>query len=107
MLDGEADIAPLSIPRAEVISVAKRALRRGERLGLAGQDTVYGLIERADSARQEGLLPMGLAPNAEVLVDLAPDQAIRWEDVAVEETPLLAMRQAQERMWEPTGGRHA
>ncbi len=107
VLDGEADIAPLSIPRAEVISVAKRALRRGERLGLAGQDTVYGLIERADSARQEGLLPMGLAPNAEVLVDLAPDQAIRWEDVAVEETPLLAMRQAQERMWEPTGGGHA
>ena len=42
-----------------------------------------------------------------LIFTMAPDQAIRWEDVAVEETPLLAMRQAQERMWEPTGGGHA
>lgn len=105
-LDHEASIAPLAVPRAEVIPVAKRALRRGERLGLAGEDTVYGLIEEADIARQEGLLPMGLSPNAEVLVDLAPDQPIRWEDVAVAETPLLAMRREQDRMWgHPAEGR--
>lgn len=99
-LDLEPSIAPLPVPRAEVITVAKRALRRGERLGLAGEDTVYGLIEEADIAREEGLLPMGLAPNAQVLVDLAPDQPIRWEDVAVAETPLLGMRKEQDRMWE-------
>jgi predicted homoserine dehydrogenase-like protein len=105
-LDLEPSIAPLPVPRAEVITVAKRALRRGERLGLAGEDTVYGLIEEADIAREEGLLPMGLAPNAEVLADLAPDQPIRWEDVAVEGTPLLAMRREQDRMWgHPAEGR--
>jgi predicted homoserine dehydrogenase-like protein len=105
-LDHEASIAPLPIPKAEVITAAKRPLRRGERLGLAGEDTVYGLIEEADIARQEGLLPMGLAPNAEVLVDLAPDQPIRWEDVAPEETPLLAMRKEQDRLWRyPAEGR--
>jgi predicted homoserine dehydrogenase-like protein len=98
-LDLEPSIAPLPVPRAEVITVAKRPLRRGERLGMAGEDTAYGLIEEADIVRQQGLLPMGLAPNAEVLVDLAPDQPIRWEDVAVEETPLLAMRREQDRMW--------
>ncbi len=106
VLDHEASIAPLPVPRAEVISVAKRCLRRGERLGLAGEDTVYGLIEEAEIARQEGLLPMGLAPKAEVLMDLAPDQPIRWEDVAVAETPLLQMRQEQDRMWgHPAGER--
>lgn len=105
-LDHEASIAPLPVPRAEVITVAKRALRRGERLGLAGEDTVYGLIEESEVARQESLLPMGLARNAEVLVDLVPDQPITWEDVAVEETPLLAMRREQDRMWtQQAGGR--
>ncbi|MBI2117237.1 MAG: hypothetical protein HYT85_19495 [candidate division NC10 bacterium] len=98
-LDHEATIAPLPEPMAEVIAVAKRALRPGERLGLPGEDTVYGLIEEAGVARYENLLPMGLTRNAEVLVELAPDQPIRWDDVAVEETPLLAMRREQDRMW--------
>ncbi len=98
-LDREATIAPLPEPMAEVIAVAKRALRPGERLGLPGEDTVYGLIEEAGVARYENLLPMGLTRNAEVLVELAPDQPIRWDDVAVEETPLLAMRREQDRMW--------
>ncbi|OGB93251.1 MAG: hypothetical protein A3H39_14415 [candidate division NC10 bacterium RIFCSPLOWO2_02_FULL_66_22] len=98
-LDHEATIAPLPEPMAEVIAVAKRALRPGERLGLPGEDTVYGLIEEAGVAHYENLLPMGLTRNAEVLVELAPDQPIRWDDVAVEETPLLAMRREQDQMW--------
>lgn len=98
-LDGEPSICPRSTPVAEVIAVAKRALRPGERLGLAGEDTVYGLIENAGVARQEGLLPMGVAPAAEVLAPLDPDQPIRWADVAVAETPLLAMRKEQDRLW--------
>ncbi|MBI4841053.1 MAG: hypothetical protein HY803_08265 [candidate division NC10 bacterium] len=97
VLDREATIAPLPQPMAEVIAVAKRALRPGERLGLPGEDTVYGLIEEAGMARYESLLPMGLARNAEVLVEIAPDQPIRWDDVAVEETPLLAMRREQDK----------
>lgn len=96
-LDHEATIAPLAGPRAEVITVAKRALHPGERLGLPGEDTVYGLIEEAGVARHENLLPMGVARDAAVLVELAPDQPIRWEDVAVEETPLLAMRKEQDK----------
>jgi predicted homoserine dehydrogenase-like protein len=99
VLDHEATIAPLPEPMAEVIAVAKRPLRPGERLGLAGEDTVYGLIEEAGVARHENFLPMGVARNAGVLVELAPDQPIRWEDVAVEETPLLRMRKEQDRMW--------
>ena len=98
-LDGEATIAPRATPSAEVIAVAKRALRPGERLGLAGKDTVYGLIEEAGAARREGLLPLGVAPMAEVLASVDPDQPIRWADVAVAETPLLAMRKEQDQRW--------
>jgi predicted homoserine dehydrogenase-like protein len=98
-LDGQASICPLSTPVAEVITVAKRSLRPGERLGLAGEDTVYGLIEDAGVARRDGLLPLGIAPTAEVLAPIDPDQPIRWTDVAVAETPLLAMRKEQDQQW--------
>lgn len=95
-LEGEASICPLPTPVAEVITVAKRRLQSGERLGLAGEDTVYGLIEEAAVACRENLLPLGLAARAEVLRDLEADQPIRWDDVEVDDTPLLTMRREQD-----------
>ena len=100
VLDGEASICPLPDPKAEVITVAKRRLLRGERLGLAGEDTVYGLIDDVGTTRRENLLPLGLAARAEMLRDLEPDQPIRWDDVTVEDNPLLAMRREQDRVVE-------
>ncbi|MGH7264673.1 MAG: NAD(P)H-dependent oxidoreductase [Candidatus Rokuibacteriota bacterium] len=98
-LCGEATIAPAGPPRAEVVTMAKRALREGDRLELPGEATVYGLIESAEIAAEEGLLPIGLAPDAEVLVDMAPHQPIRWRDVRVRPTPLLKLRSEQDRMF--------
>jgi predicted homoserine dehydrogenase-like protein len=59
------------------------------------------------AAGDEPAATKGLVEFAEVLVDLEPDQVIRWEDVAVEKTPLLAMRREQDRMWGPTDGGRA
>jgi predicted homoserine dehydrogenase-like protein len=95
-LDGEASICPLPSPLAEVITVAKRRLFAGERLGLAGEDSVYGLIDEAKTARRENLLPLGLAAGAELLRDLDVDQPISWDDVAIEDNALLALRQEQD-----------
>lgn len=98
-LERQATIAPAGVPRAEVIAVAKRALRKGERLGLPGEDTVYGLIEGSETAAEEGLLPLGLAPNAELGVDLAADEPIRRADVTVEENLLWTLRVEQDRLF--------
>lgn len=96
-LERQATIAPVGPPVAEVIAIAKRALRRGERLGLPGEDTVYGLIDTRDRALEGGLLPLGLASNAELRVDVAADEPLRWSDVTVEENLLTSLRTEQDR----------
>src|SRR5256885_15082426 len=46
---------------AELIAVAKRDLKRGDELEGAGGYAVYGLSERYEVARDQRLLPFGLA----------------------------------------------
>lgn len=66
---------------SEVIAVAKRDLKKGELLDGGGGYTVYGLVERAERARSEGLLPLGFADRISLLRDIPKDAPIRKEDV--------------------------
>jgi predicted homoserine dehydrogenase-like protein len=78
---GQATGAPLTQPVAEVITVAKRNLEEGETLDGGGGYTVNGLCERADVARHERLLPLGLAHGARLKGDVAAGQAISYDMV--------------------------
>ena len=80
-LYGEATGSPLSKPVAETITVTKRSLEEGETLDGGGGYTVNGLCERADVARRDGLLPLGLAYGARLKVDVDEGQAITYEMV--------------------------
>jgi predicted homoserine dehydrogenase-like protein len=73
---GRPTATPRPTPVAEVITVAKRSLRAGEILDGSGGRTVRGLIERAEVARAEGLLPFGLADGARLRRDVAPGEPI-------------------------------
>ena len=53
---------PLTKPTAEVITIAKRDLKQGEVLDGGGGYTVNGLIEKAEIARSEKLLPLAWHP---------------------------------------------
>lgn len=80
-LFGDAAVAPAGRPMCEVITVAKRDLRRGQTLdGIGGFDT-FGVIENAPSSGQEGLLPMGLSAGCVLRRDVARDEAIAIADV--------------------------
>ena len=82
-LFGDAAVAPLAGPVCEVVTAAKRDLRAGEALdGIGGFDS-YGLIENADVARAENLLPMGLSEGCRLKRDLPADAAIAYDDVKV------------------------
>ncbi len=97
VLYGAATIAPSGAPVADVATYAKRALRAGERLDGIGGERCYGLIVRADEARDEGLLPIGLACYARLRRDIPIDQPVTRDAIDFEENNLvLELRRQQD-----------
>ncbi|MDP3941682.1 MAG: NAD(P)-dependent oxidoreductase [bacterium] len=65
----------------EVITLAKKNLKKGDVLDGIGGFATYGMIENFKTARRENLLPMGLSDLAIVKRDIAKDEAITFDDV--------------------------
>ncbi len=97
VLSGVPTGAPLPTPIADVITVAKRDLKAGERLDGSGGYTVNGLSERAETARTENLLPLGLADGATLAHDVAQGEAISYDAVTLnEDSFVLKLRRLQD-----------
>ena len=89
--------APLPVPTAECVAIAKRDLRAGETLDGSGGKLVAGQIERASVARAENLLPLGLAYNVPLSRDIRQGEAITYADVELDEAVLsVKLRRAQD-----------
>ena len=89
VLKRETTLVPLERPVAEVMTVAKRALRPEERLDDVGGYTFYGVIERAEEASRLNALPAGLAPFARVVRPLPAGSIVTWDDVSLDESSVL------------------
>ena len=93
-------VAPLDGPVCEVVTVAKRDLKAGERLDGIGGFCAYGLIENATEARASDALPIGLSEDCVMRCDKKKDDVVSFADVE-----LPAGRQAdalwreQQRRW--------
>ena len=74
-------VAPLTGPVCEVVSVAKRNLRAGERLDGVGGFCTYGLIDNKVAARVMSALPIGLSEGRVLSRDVPKDQVISFSDV--------------------------
>lgn len=74
-------VAPLAGPCCEVVSVAKRALKAGERLDGVGGFHVYGLIDNHAAARAVNALPIALSEDCVLLRDIAKDEVVSFDDV--------------------------
>ena len=72
---------PLNRLVSEVFAVAKRDLEAGEILDGIGGSTFYSLIDKYDTARQDGLLPIGLAKGACLKRTVKIDTPLKCEDV--------------------------
>ncbi len=79
----------------EVVTVAKRDLKAGERLDGIGGFCAYGLIDNADAARAMAALPIGLSEGCTVRRDIKKDDVLSFSDV---ELPADAGRQV-EALW--------
>jgi len=90
-------LVPLDRPVTEVMTVAKRDMTPGERLDDIGGYTFHGVIDRADAAREEKALPVGLAPGALLARPVAKGQVIGWDDVRLDESKtLVRLRRLQD-----------
>jgi predicted homoserine dehydrogenase-like protein len=92
--------APRPTPVADVVATAKRDLRAGDVLDGSGGKNVRGLVERAEIARAERLLPEGLAYGVPLRRDVAQGEPIHWDDVDLpRESVALRLRQEQDNLW--------
>jgi len=87
-------VTPLAGPRCEVVAVAKKDLKAGDRIDGIGGFTVYGLIENSDAARAADALPMGLAEGAVLTRDVAKDGVVTARDVR------MPAERLSDRLWE-------
>ena len=92
----QATLVPLDRPVAEVMTVAKRALRSSERLDEFGGYTFYGTMERAEVARSLNALPEGLAPGAVVARPVAAGEIVTWDDVRLDESSVVVELRRQQ-----------
>lgn len=85
VLFGDAACTPIGSPRVEVVTLAKRDLKAGEKIdGIGGYHT-YGQCETAEITAEQELLPIGLAEDCVLKRDIPKDQVITYTDVVVPE----------------------
>jgi predicted homoserine dehydrogenase-like protein len=79
----DATVAPLAGPVCEVVTVAKRDLKAGDRLDGIGGFCAYGLIDNAAPSRATSALPIGLSEGCVLRRDVQKDQVVSFDDVVV------------------------
>ena len=98
MIHKEATIAPKGKPVSEVVTIAKRDLKKAERLDGIGEYTILGSIEVYEKAKKENLLPIGLVnENTVVKQDIKKGEFITYDMVDLDtSTMVYKLRRMQE-----------
>jgi predicted homoserine dehydrogenase-like protein len=91
---------PRSSLVSECIAVSKRAIAKGETLDGIGEYCYRGSIDHASVARDEKLIPLGMAKGMVATRDIPNDTPISYEMVEiVEESPLVNLRRLQDSVY--------
>jgi predicted homoserine dehydrogenase-like protein len=99
VLYGESSGHPKFSPTSECLAVAKKDIKAGETLDGIGAYCYRGSIDTIDKAREEDLLPLGLAMGCLAKQDIPIDTVISYPMIdIVEETVLVQLRRLQDRM---------
>jgi predicted homoserine dehydrogenase-like protein len=82
----------------EAVAVAKRELAPGRKLdGIGGVDC-YAVVESAETAAREGLLPIGLSEYAAVQRRVLKDEPLTYDAVELSENFAVSLRREQDRL---------
>jgi len=100
VIHADPTVAPLAGPSCEVVTVAKRDLKAGERLDGVGGYCAYGLIDNHTSARAANALPIALSDDCVLLRDIAKDAVVSFDDIRLPATRLSdTLWQEQQQRW--------
>jgi len=77
----DATVAPKAGPVCEVVAVAKRYLKAGERLDGIGGFCTYGLVDNTSAAREMAALPIGLSEGCVLRKDVPKDSVLSLDHV--------------------------
>ena len=92
----KSNMKPLNRLVSEVFAVAKHDLNPGDVLDSIGGTAYYSLIDTYENAKEECLLPIGLAKGAKVIRPVKIDTPITCDDVEIKPTTVLALRHLQD-----------
>jgi predicted homoserine dehydrogenase-like protein len=67
---------------SEIVAIAKRDLKAGERVGDIGSSDIFNRIYTYEQAQAQQGIPMGLAPGGQVLKDIPRDGMLTTENFA-------------------------
>ncbi len=95
----KSNMEPLNRLVSEVFAVAKRDLQPGDSLEMIGGSAFYSLIDTYEIAKQENLLPIGLAKGAIVKNTIPKDQPITYKDVELQESSTLIQLRRLQDQW--------
>ncbi len=91
VLENRPTIVPMDKPVSQVMAVAKKDLKEGEKLDGIGGFSAHGIIDKAEAAKKENALPHGLAKGMVMKKNVPIGEIIRWDDVIEEESLLLKL----------------
>ncbi|WP_369054973.1 NAD(P)H-dependent oxidoreductase [Kineococcus terrestris] len=89
VLFADAAIVPSDRVHVEVVTTAKTDLAAGEEIDRLGGYDTYGVAERYDVTKAQGLLPMGVAEGCVLKRDVKKDQVLTYDDVVLPQGRLI------------------
>jgi predicted homoserine dehydrogenase-like protein len=103
IVHGDPTVTPIAGPTCQVVTVAKRALKAGERLDGVGGFCTYGLIESDITAGAANALPISLSEDCVLRRDIDKDGVISFDDVRLPATRLSDQLWREQRQKWPYG----
>jgi predicted homoserine dehydrogenase-like protein len=99
MLDNAETLNTKKVPVAETITIAKKDLKPGDTIDALGGFTVYGMIEKAEVAREENLVPLGLTIGGIIKNPIKQGEAVCYSDIELDESQLIVkLRREQDKL---------
>lgn len=105
VLFSDAAAAPIGGPVCDVVAVAKRDLKTGDRLDGLGGFACYSQLDNYDAARDANALPIGISDGLELRRNVDKDHVVTYADVVIPDDRFCdQMRQCQHEMFAPASG---
>lgn len=94
----DSTIAPYKGSVAETVAIAKKDLKKGDKLEGIGGSSVYGALEKSTIQRDENLLPIGIiTENTKLVRDVKMGEALTYDDVLLDENAsIVKIRRLQD-----------